>query len=161
MKLTLDYVTIDLDEFLKGWVTVNIKDFYKLCKSGVTPMIKMRDSICDYEEDSFDPLMTGVVIDVSVAYNDSYRVLVDLKGFEEYNRSIALYNWRDNNKELTKCWLDTEYYPKDGLQSIYLPFDIEAPFEVISDNTLFADYLKSECSVGYVEWLESHVRMLE
>lgn len=142
-------------------MTMKIKDFYEMCRQGKTPLIKMKDNIHDYLEESFDPQMIGRVINVSIEYEDSYRLLIDLNGHEEYNKSIALYDWKDDKGELTKSWFDTPYYPEDGIDSAYFPMDIDIPFEVISENSIFSRYLESKEGESYIDWLENRVKDLE
>lgn len=137
-----------------------MKDFHELCKSGAKPLIKMRDNIHDYLEESMDPGMIGQVIDVSIAYEDSYRVLIDLNEYEDHNKSVAIYDWKDDNGELTKSWFDTSYYPKDGIEQLYFPLNIETPFEILDENSLFLEYLGSK-GMNYVEWLENYILTLE
>lgn len=140
---------------------MEMKEFYELCKSGVTPLIKMKNNIHDFLEESFDPGMIGRVIDVSVEYEDSYRLLIDMNGHEKHNKSVAVYNWRDDKGELTKSWFDTKYYPEDGIEAAYFPMTGETPFEVVRENSLFASYLKNGEDKSYVEWLEDYIEWFE
>lgn len=137
------------------------KLFYEICKEGKTPLIKMGENVYEYSEESFDPKMMGKVLNVSIDHEDSYRILVDMNGFEAHNKAVAPYDWKDEKGELTKCWLDTKWYPEDGIEALYLPLDGEVPFEIVEDNSLFVSYLNSKSNVGYVEWLESLVKKLE
>lgn len=136
-------------------------DFYEMCRQGKKPLIKMGNNIHDYLEESFDPGMIGRVIDVSIEHGDSYRLLIDMNGHETHNKSVALYDWRDEAGNLTKSWFDTKYYPEDGIDSAYFPLDMEIPFEVISENSLFSRYLESGEDVSYINWLENSIERME
>lgn len=140
---------------------MNTKDFYELCKSGKTPTIKMSENIYEFAEESFDSKMMGKVINVDMEYDDSYRLLVDMNGYEKHNKSVAQYDWRDDKGELTLSWFDTKYYPENGIEALYVPLEAEIPFEIISDNSLFSAYLKSDKDISYLDWLESYVEWME
>lgn len=139
---------------------MKIKDFVKLCNSGINPVIKMNKNICDYAEDSFDPEMIGKVVDVKIEYEDSYCLLIDMNGYEKHNKSVASYDWFDEEGIAKVTWFDTKYYPKDGVEPLYLPFDGDIPFEIINQNYLFSNYLKSGSDKTYVEFLENLVMEL-
>lgn len=133
---------------------MDIKDFVKLYNSGEKLVIKMKDNIYEHAEESFDPEMMGRVIDVRKEYDDGYRLLVDMNGYEKHNKSVAQYDWRDSKGELTLSWFDTKYYPKDGIEALHIPLEGEAPFEVVN-HYLFSNYLKSKTDETYVEFLEN------
>lgn len=139
---------------------MNIKEFVELCRSGKQPIIKMNENIHEYAEESFDPQMMGKVVNVGMEYDDSYRLLIDMNEYEKHNKSVAQYDWRDDKGELTLSWFDTKYYPEDGIEALYIPLKGKAPFEVVNENYLFSNYLKSNYD-SYVEFLEDTVQELK
>lgn len=134
------------------------KELYELVRQGKKPVIKFNKGVYDYCDDSFDPLMIGRITGVSIEFEDSYRFLVDLNDYEAHNRSVALYDWKDKNGNPTLTWFDTVYYPKDGIEVMYLPgdysFNIEDVFDFVEENSLFQEFLNSKTNLTYVEWLE-------
>lgn len=137
------------------------KELYELVRQGKEPVIKFNKGVYGYCDDSFDPLMVGKIIDVSIEFEDSYRFLVDMNDYEAYNRSVAPMEWKDKNGEATLTWFDTKYYPEDGIEAMYLPssdiFDTKEVFDFIEENTLFQEYVDSKSDISYVEWLESEL----
>lgn len=140
---------------------MKIKDFYKLCLNGQSPVIQMGDNIGEYLEESFDPKMIGRVISASVQYGDSYVFKVDMNRFEDYNKTVAGYDWIDNNGEPTLNWFESGYYPENGIKEIYFPMDIDCPFEIMSENKWFNQYLQEGYKGSYIEWLEGKLEELQ
>lgn len=132
---------------------MKIEEFIKLCKNK-KPIIKMKGNIYEYAEESFDPEMIGKVIDVYMEDDDSYCLLVDMNGYEKHNKLVAVHNWEDDKGEFTLSWFDTKYYPKNGIEALYVPLNHNVPFEIINPSYLFSNYLKDKSNKTYVEFLE-------
>jgi hypothetical protein len=139
---------------------VNSNELFELVKDGKHPVIKFTKDVYKYVEESVDPHMMGKIVGVTQEYEDSYRFLVDLKGFEDHNKSVACRDWRDGHGEPKLTWFETTCYPKDGVEAVYLPINIEVPLEIIQDNSLLSEYLSSKSHTTYVEWLEEQVMCL-
>lgn len=136
------------------------KEFYDLCKSGVNPLVKMSDNIEDFSFDALDPGFIGQVIEINPDGEGSYRILLDFSNHEEHNRSVALYVWKGAGDEFNKCWMDTQWYPKDGIDSLYIPMGGEVPFEIVSsENELFNEYLSNKNGLTYTNWLEAQLTL--
>lgn len=139
---------------------MNNADFFKMCKEGERPVVKMGKDIKEFGMESFDPGIVGKVTRVNIECDDRYCLVIDMSDYEEHNRSVALSNRRDSNGGHTACWLDTQYYPEDGREGLYIPIWGNIPFEIIHEETLFAMYLEDKCNTGYVKWLEMKVKEL-
>ena len=135
-------------------------EFFQLVRSGKQPIVRFLDNIYHHAEESVDPRMVGKVIGATQEYEDSYRFLIDLSGYEEYNKSVACRNWNDSNGEPKLTWFETSFYPKDGIEPVYLRLDIEIPMEIVEENSLLSEYVVSQSTLGYVEWLEEQINRL-
>ncbi|WP_442636560.1 hypothetical protein [Rossellomorea marisflavi] len=135
-----------------------VKDLYKIVRNGVKPVIEFNEGVYRWWEEAADPLMMAKVLDVEYDENE-LRLLLDLKEFESYNRSVARFDWKDENGEAKLSWFDTIFYPKDGKAEFYMPSDLEVSevFKIKENSDLFGDYLKSKTNSSYVEWLEEQV----
>lgn len=107
------------------------KDFYNVCKKGRKPLIKMNENIHEFAKESFDPGMMGRVVEVNIECENNYRLLIDMNGYEGYNHSVAIKSWKEGLSENKVGWLDTPYYPRDGLKILYVPKDEDISFEVV------------------------------
>jgi len=117
-----------------------VKDFCKLIKQGFVPTIRFKKEFEHYaSEITADVNMVCKVINTVPApfgYNDGdIRFEFDFNEFEMCNRMVAKLKWRDKNGNLALTWMDTLYYPEDGIDVMYLPEDAEIPFEVIDKNS--------------------------
>lgn len=135
-------------------------ELFQLVRDGKHPIVKFTKDIYEYVEESVDPHMMGKIVQATQEYEDSYRFLLDLNGFEEHNKSVASRDWRDSSGEPKLTWFETSFYPKDGIEAVYLPINIELPLEIIEDNSLLSEYLSSQSTFSYVEWLEEQIKIL-
>lgn len=52
-------------------------------------------------------------------------------------------------------WLETNSYPKDGFETIYLPMEGELPLELVLEDSILNDYVKSGTNDSYIQFLEN------
>ncbi|WP_143261059.1 hypothetical protein [Bacillus paralicheniformis] len=135
---------------------------YELVLEGKKPIIKFNDNVYDWIEESVDAMMMGKIVGASIEYEDSVRFLIDLNPFETYNRSVAHHDWRDEEGNCVLTWFDTPFYPKNGIEAIYLPINekTEIAFDLIEEGSLLNEYAKNSQEISYVEWLENEVKRL-
>lgn len=136
------------------------EELFELVKQGLHPIVRCTPEISELCEESLDPLMMGKIIGVSQEYDDSYRFLMDLKGFESHNESVAVKTWFDDKNEPKLSWMETSFYPEDGIETVYLPLNVTIPFEFIEADSLLAEYVSTGSKTSYVEWLETTVKEL-
>ncbi|MGG1453429.1 hypothetical protein ABE325_21205 [Bacillus licheniformis] len=135
---------------------------YELVLEGKKPIIKFNDNVYDWIEESVDAMMMGKIVGASIEYEDSIRFLIDLNHFEAYNRSVAHHDWKDDEGKSVLTWFDTPFYPKNGIEAIYLPINgiTENVFDFIEEDSLLNEYAKNTQEISYVEWLENEVKHL-
>ncbi|MCY7900531.1 hypothetical protein [Bacillus inaquosorum] len=135
---------------------------YELVSEGKKPIIKFNDNVYEWIEESVDTMMMGKIIGASIEYEDSVRFLIDLNPFEAYNRSVARHDWRDDEGNCVLTWFDTSFYPKNGIEAIYLPINekTEIVFDFTEEDSLLNEYAKITQEISYVEWLENEVKQL-
>lgn len=141
---------------------MNMNKLYELVLEGKKPIIKFNNNVHEWIEDSVDPMMIGKIAGASIDHEDSIRFLIDLNPFEEYNRSVAHHDWRDKEGNCVLTWFDTSFYPKDGIESIYLPIyeETENVFDFIEEGSLLNEYAKTSQEISFVTWLENEVKQL-
>lgn len=139
---------------------MKVEQLVELVKQGVNPIVKCTTQINEICEESLDPFMMGKIIGVSQQYDDSYRFLMDLKGFESHNESVAKRDWFNKDNEPKLTWMETSFYPEDGIEAVYIPLNTEIPFEIIEQDSLLAEYLSIGSEKSYIEWLETTVKEL-
>ncbi|MFJ3388809.1 hypothetical protein [Lysinibacillus sp. NPDC086135] len=133
-------------------------EFKKLIMSGYRPVVKMKEDVYLYIEESVDPFMMGRVIGVEDAnYSDSYGYILDMSEFVKYNKSVTITRWKDDLGFGTKTWFDTNHYPEDHKETLYFKLENDIPFEIVDNYDLVKEYLDSEESAPYMTWLENLV----
>lgn len=138
---------------------MTVKQIYELILQGVKPIVQFSDNIADFDEESVDPNMRCKIIKASKEHGNLIRFEIDLKGFEDYNKSVARANWFDENGEPRLTWFETDKYPKDGIDAIYIDIEADAPFILVKNESieLFNQYLNSKSQLSYIEWLEETI----
>lgn len=139
---------------------MEIKELVGVIGEGMNPVIKATKLIEEYCEESLDPFMVGRAVDARIVDEDSYRILLDMNGYEAHNRAVAQFNWLDSDRNPTLSWMETEYYPSNGIASIYLPLEGESPFEIEEENSLLNEYISGDREKSYIEWLEETILQL-
>ncbi|CDH95480.1 hypothetical protein CHR37_05405 [Bacillus velezensis] len=134
---------------------------YELVLEGKKPIIKFNDNVYEWIEESVDPMMMGKIVGASIEH-DEIKFLLDLNPFEAYNRSVARHDWRDDEGNCVLTWFDTSFYPKNGIEAIYLPINerTEIAFDFTEEDSLLNEYAKVPPEISYVEWLENEVKQL-
>lgn len=139
---------------------MKVEQFVELVREGVHPIVKCTTQISEVCEESLDPFMMGKIIGVSQEYEDSYRFLMDLNGYEKHNESVAKRNWFNKDNEPKLTWMETNFYPEDGIEAVYIRINTEIPFEIIEQDSLFAEYISISSEKSYIKWLETTVKEL-
>ena len=125
-----------------------------LLNNGKKVIVKASENVYDSLEDSMDPGMISRIISVELDGEDSIKVNFDLNGFEAHNKSVAKFDWHDENGNATKTWFETSFYPKNGIETSWFAKDQLLPFELVVENKAFGDYLKTDMSKTYIQFLE-------
>lgn len=136
-----------------------MKEFFEICNMGVKPAIKFKENVGDHIEESVDPNMMGIVVSCAEEGSDCYRLHVDLNPFENHNRDVAVPNWFDKNGKPSLTWFEVGRYPENGIETIYLAMEGEAPFEIVDDkNSPISEFIKAEYKGSYTAWLEEKLK---
>lgn len=151
---------MEIQKKIKGEKNMKTEELYKIVKMGKNPIVEIQSNIEDFANESFDPMMMGKVVEVTQEFNDTYRFVIDMNEFEEYNKTVARNDWTKDGNKVT--WFETSFYPKDGKEVLYLPIgkDIEMPIKIVSDHSLLTEYVESKSAKNYIEWLEDQVSEL-
>lgn len=147
------------DGYMKKTLIAN--DLYNSVKDVYKPVIKFNDNVYYYTEDSVDQKMIARIKTMCIEDQESYKVVFDLNGYENHNKSVALVDWKDENGELTLTWFETKWYPNNGIITFYVGNNDECPFEIVEENSLFGEYVSLNLNISYIEWLESKVIKLQ
>lgn len=135
---------------------MNSKELFNIVKSGKKPEIRFTEDPELYLEESVDPEMMGRVIKASVD-EDCLVFRIDLNPYQEHNQSVGKPNWYNQEGEAVLTYLESNFYPKDGVEVLYLPLDAEVPIELIEPNSLVGEYLQGDKEDSYVKWLENQI----
>lgn len=140
------------------------RDLVKMVKSGSKPIIKFTERISDIE--SADEGMMGRVISVSSPDvwergTETVEFRIDMSEFLEHNRSVAQVGWRDSYGDPVLTWMDSDYYPKDNIETIcemlvdnFNDCDLSM-FEVVNVSKYFEEFLAQNEIKDYVRFLEN------
>lgn len=134
---------------------MNAKKIIEFLNSGKKITIKVKENIYDFFDESLDPKMLAK-IHHAIEEDGSLKVVLDLNGFEEHNKSVARHDWYIDSEDRMGIWLETKYYPQDGLETIYLPMEGELPFELVLEDSILSDYVKSGTTDSYIQFLEKN-----
>ena len=104
-----------------------------MIQSGVQPVVTFGPRIEDLET-SIDANMRGRLLTVTREGDGVFRVTVDLNPFEAYNDRYAKSNYWDGQGNATLTAKQAGYYPKDGIETIYLDADIDMAEHLTLDN---------------------------
>lgn len=133
---------------------MNYTKVIDLLNTGKPVIVMATENVYDFLEDSMDPGMISKIISVEIDDEELIEVKFDLNGFESHNKSVAKIDWHDENGNATKTWFDTSFYPKNGIETAWFVRDQPLPFELVVENKAFEDYLKTDMSKTYVQFLE-------
>jgi hypothetical protein len=139
---------------------MKIKELKKLVQEGKRPVIKIKEEAQDYLMENFDNEMIGKVIGIDTEFefdDKTYGFIVDMNNYEKHNRSVAQRVWSDGRGGHSHTWFESGHYPKDGIETIYFPFELELPFEILEENGLMNEYINENLEITYLEWLENKV----
>lgn len=125
----------------------------KLLNNGKHVTVRATADIYEYLEDSMDPGMISKILSIKEDEDDLIKISFDLNGFETHNKSVARSNWYENGNA-TKTWFESGYYPKDGIETAWFGKEHPLPFEILTENKAFEDYLKTDLSKTYIQFLE-------
>jgi hypothetical protein len=120
---------------------------------GKNPVVRFTKMI-DTFECEVDEGMLARAVSVRDEGDGTAKVVFEVKEFEEINIPFMKPNYYDKDGNPTLRWIDTNFYPKDGIEKFYIETDGETPFEVIEDNVALNDYRNSGSNLSYIQWLE-------
>lgn len=86
-------------------------------------------------ENDFDPNQKAKVIGVRIQNSDEVvQLQLDFSEFAEENKKFATYNYYDTNGSPALAYHETNSYPKDFKDTIYIDMDVEKyplPFNIV------------------------------
>jgi hypothetical protein len=126
----------------------------EMVQSGLHPVIRITD---DRDIESMDEGMMAVIKSAIITPDDpeSVRLVFDLNDFEVHNRSVAKATWFDADHNPTLTWFESNFYPEDGLDTLWVDLISDVPFEIVNEKV--QRYLASGSTLSYVEWLEQQI----
>ena len=133
---------------------MNYTQIVSLLNTGKSVIVKATEDVYEWLEDSMDPGMMSKIISIEFDDKDLIKVKFDLNGFEAHNKAVAKLDWNDENGNATKTWFETTFYPKNGIETAWFAENQPLPFELVVENKAFEDYLKTDMSKTYVQFLE-------
>lgn len=145
---------------------MKISELYQLVQQGKKPVVVFGDKLSDHFDESVEPGMMGRIISVSDEYKDENvsSFNIDVESFRKHNESIAKPDWYDKDNNPTKTWFETNFYPKDGIETINLDdaLHVDGLLEITKEDSLLSEYAADEtnATVSYVEWLENQIQSL-
>lgn len=128
-------------------------EYIEIMKTGKRPIVRFTNKTEDIEAD-VDEGMLARAISATNEGDGTTKVVFEVKEFESINIPLMKPNYYDKDGKPTLRWIDTNFYPKNGLEFFYIETDGEIPFELIDNNVAFEDYLNSGTNLGYTQWLE-------
>ena len=125
-------------------------------------IIQFNKLIYENDYDGVDEGFIAKITSVRKEYNSNvYRIEFDMSDYLENNYEKAKPNYYDKDGKATLKWQDTNYYPKDNIDTLYLLETEELPFVIINGSSLFIEYTKekndNKTNLEYVEWLEEMI----
>jgi hypothetical protein len=142
----------------KGVVYLNGRAFIQLLSNGKRPIVVFEERV-EALEVVVDGGMRGRAIGFEERGDGEILINFDIKEFEKYNVEFMKPTWQDRNGVAKLTVLETEHYPKNGIESIYWNMDEAVPFQVVDELPLYAEYLSSDVQIPYVEWLEEKIQI--
>lgn len=106
------------------------EEFVLLIESGATPVIQFNKDILEREQ------YAGVgvrcrVLEVSYECDGVYLARCDLKEFESHNDSIDGREWLDSTGIGSLSWIESGFYPEDGIYDLYFDLDYEIFWNIL------------------------------
>lgn len=109
------------------------------------------NSLVDECEIDFDKGMQAKIISVKKCKHDEtiFEILVDFSEFEEINKQFGQANYYDEEQKPRLFWWETNSYPKDKREKIYLDTRTEKypfPFEIVEElsfNPIYSEKIKN------------------
>lgn len=143
------------------------KELVELIKQGARPIIRIKD------DDGFiegpDPGMLGRIIGVGEEDKwdrgtSTIPFKINFFEFTEQNKTAAIANWYDSTGQPTLTWMETERYARDAkVYEVYEMYIDKHEYsdlqhlELVEENGLISQYIKSNSSMTYIEWLEDQL----
>lgn len=135
---------------------MNLKVLLEMSRNGVKPVVQFSKGIEEMET-IIDGGMRGRFIGFVEQNDGCIKLRFEIKEFEAFNVPLMQANYFDKDGNPTQRAIDTNYYPKDGVEEIFWTLDTQIPLEIIDENTLFQEYVAIGSEKSYVLWLENQL----
>lgn len=111
---------------------------------------------CDGPTNGMRARIESVTLDQSNGY-DCWILKANMSVFESYNDSLDTRDFYDSQGKPCLSWKESGYYPKDGIENLYVNEEFDC--RLIDDKTsnLYNRYLMEGNGLSYLSWLESLV----
>ena len=130
--------------------------------SGARMVVRFNENTEKHDIDP-DVGMMAEVVAFQFQPDNCTKITINVEPFAAHNRQCSKPNFYDRNGQPTLHWHETAYYPKDGINVLYVSTDgcDGVPFDLIEDpatQALFAEYMATpEPRGSYVAWLEQQL----
>lgn len=136
-----------------------ISDLVSALRSGVAIDVELAGGIAD-QESYAETGMRGRLVRCHEYDEDVIVFSVDLKPYDRHNDTIASPYYYDASGVPCLTGKEAGYFPKDGIEEIYVGADAELEQWFIllctEQITLYQEFLESD-TVSYVGWLEKRL----
>ena len=132
------------------------KDLHDLIQSGARPVVTFRKGV-EEGEGYLEAGMRGRITGSRTSGDGVFSLTVDLNEFGEFNTAFETANYYNNQGMPVLTAREAGFYPKDGIDQLYVSENLDPYLEVLSDNQteLHQRYLSArKPNETYVEWLE-------
>jgi hypothetical protein len=140
---------------------MKIETLKNILKTGKKPMVRITDYLWD---ESFG--RKGMIAQVTsyreLSHDDLVEFTFDYNSQRQHNLALDEPNWYLNESDAEKLGrrmgtaIESGHFKSDNLSEtvIFDPRDL-MPVELAEDNVCLNEYLKSNSTLTYVEWLEN------
>lgn len=133
---------------------MDLKVLLEMSRNGVKPVVQFSKEIEEMES-VIDEGMRGRFIGFVERNDGDVELRFEIKEFEAFNVPLMQPNYYDKAGQPTLRAIDTNFYPKNGIEVLYWNEDHSLPVEIVENNGLFQEYVASGSDKSYILWLET------
>lgn len=136
------------------------KDIYNLVKSGVQPIVKIKNQnhldATLWDNGMFGKVEHAEIEDGGTEF-ETLKFWIREDGFRHINKSFMSKNYYNEQKIPCLTYLEAKFdIPPNGVDTVYVMSDDET-FDLENKNILLKEYLEEKCDITYIKWLENKV----
>lgn len=136
---------------------MNLKAVIDLIQSGKQPVCRFKQEIDDCESVLEKGMLGRLVGFREDRDGEGLYLSFNIKEFESHNIPLMTPNYYDDDNIPRLKAIETNFYPKNGIEEIWWSYLLDVPFEIVEENSLLNRYIESGSNESYAEWLEKLV----